>query len=104
MKVVFGGCQPEESHVVSASCLNDEQWIFGPDISSVRTFCFPFHVRNTEVMLVILSDLVFFLAENAQKYTFFSQDNKVGTWMKFQLRVLSLYQSAFSYYWASYLV
>ena len=32
----------------------------------------------TEVLAVILSDLVFFLQENNQKYTFFSQDNKVG--------------------------
>jgi len=27
---------------------------------------------------VILSDVIFFLSENNQKYTFFSQDNKVG--------------------------
>jgi len=30
-----------------------------------------------EVFGVILSDVVFFLAENGSKYTFFSQDNKV---------------------------
>ncbi|KAK2188372.1 hypothetical protein NP493_134g03014 [Ridgeia piscesae] len=31
-----------------------------------------------EVLAVILSDVIFFLSENNQKYTFFSQDNKVG--------------------------
>jgi len=30
-----------------------------------------------EVLGVILSDVVFFLAENGSKHTFFSQDNKV---------------------------
>ena len=32
---------------------------------------------SAEVVGVILSDVVFFLAENGSKYTFFSQDNKV---------------------------
>lgn len=33
----------------------------------------------TEVLAVILSDVMFFLQENNQKYTFFSQDNKVSS-------------------------
>lgn len=33
--------------------------------------------RTVEVITVILSDVMFFLSENNQKYTFFSQDNKV---------------------------
>ena len=32
----------------------------------------------TEVLAVILSDIVFFLQESNQKYTFFSLDNKVS--------------------------
>jgi len=32
---------------------------------------------QTEVLGVILSDVVFFLADNGSKHTFFSQDNKV---------------------------
>jgi A-kinase anchor protein 13 len=34
--------------------------------------------KLTEAIAVVLSDLVFFLQENNQKYTFFAQDNKVG--------------------------
>jgi hypothetical protein len=33
---------------------------------------------SSEVLAVILSDVLFFLAENNQKYSFFSQDNKVS--------------------------
>ena len=32
-----------------------------------------------DVLAVILSDVMFFLLENNQKYTFFAQDNKVNT-------------------------
>jgi len=33
----------------------------------------------TDVLAVVLSDVMFFLSESNHKYTFFAQDNKVGT-------------------------
>jgi len=43
-------------------------------------FILPHPVYNgccADVLAVVLSDVMFFLSENNQKYTFFAQDNKV---------------------------
>lgn len=37
----------------------------------------PCGLRAADVLAVILSDVMFFLSESNQKYTFFAQDNKV---------------------------
>ena len=35
--------------------------------------------KTTDVMAVLLSDLIFFMQESNQKYAFYTQDNKVPT-------------------------
>jgi len=34
--------------------------------------------KEVEMIVIVLSDVIIFLQENDKKYTFFSQDNKVG--------------------------
>ncbi|XP_013406423.1 rho guanine nucleotide exchange factor 28 isoform X17 [Lingula anatina] len=43
--------------------------------------------KTIDVLIVVLSDLVFFLQENNQKYTFFTQDNKASVVSLYKLLV-----------------
>jgi len=47
------------------------------DVSAHRVVGLCVMCSDADVLVVILSDVMFFLSESNQKYTFFAQDNKV---------------------------